>query len=76
MLGPKPAFPADERDQTPAVLHQIMEAEGPLDAAMIASAFKQGSKCLPAISAVLAALYRMGLLSTINGKAFSWRRAA
>ena len=76
VLGPKPSFPADERDQTPAVLHQLMEAEGPLDAAAIASAFKQGKKCLPAVSAVLAALYRMGLLSTANGKAFSWRRAA
>jgi hypothetical protein len=76
VLGPKPSFPVDERDQTPAVLHQLMEAEGPLEAAAIASAFKQGKRCLPAVSAVLASLYRMGLLSTANGKAFSWRRAA
>jgi hypothetical protein len=74
--GPKPSFPADERDQTPAVLHQLMEAEGPIDAAAIASNFKQGRKCLGAVQAVLNALFRMGLVSTVDGKRFAWRRAA
>lgn len=74
--GPKPSFPADERDQTPAVLHQLMEAEGPIDAAAIASSFKQGRKCLGAVQAVLNALFRMGLVSTGDGKRFAWRRAA
>lgn len=74
--GPKPSFPTDERDQTPAVLHQLMEAEGPIDAAAIASSFKQGRKCLGAVQAVLNALSRMGLVSTADGKRFAWRRVA
>lgn len=74
--GPKPSFPADERDQTPAVLHQLMEADGSIDAAAIASSFKQGRKCLRAVQAVLNALFRMGLVSTVDGKRFAWRRAA
>jgi hypothetical protein len=74
--GPKPSFPADERDQTPAVLHQLMEAEGMLDAEGIASAFKQGRKCLGSVNAVLAALFRMGLVSNTDGKRFAFRRVA
>ncbi|WP_317208267.1 class I SAM-dependent DNA methyltransferase [Rhizobium halophilum] len=74
--GPKPSFPSDERDQTPAVLHQLMEAEGAVDALAIASSFKQGRKCLPAVQAVLASLFRMGLVSTSDGKRFAFRRAA
>lgn len=38
--------------------------------------FKQGRKALPAVSAVLASLYRMGLVSTSDGKSFAFRRAA
>ena len=74
--GPKPSFPSDERDQTPAVLHQLMEADGAVDALAIASSFKQGRKCLPAVQAVLASLFRMGLVSTTDGKRFAFRRAA
>lgn len=74
--GPKPSFPKDETDQTPAVLHQLIEAEGAIDAATIAQAFKQGRKALPAVSAVLASLHRMGLVSTSDGKSFAFRRAA
>lgn len=74
--GPKPAFPKDEIDQTPAVLHQLIEAEGPIDALTIAGSFKQGRKCLPPVSAVLASLHRMGLVSTSDGKRFAFRRAA
>ncbi|KAB2728007.1 class I SAM-dependent DNA methyltransferase [Brucella anthropi] len=74
--GPKPSFPTDERDQTPAVLQRLMEADGTLDANAIALSFKQGRRALPAVSAVLAALYRMGLVSTSDGKSFSLRRVA
>ncbi|NML76809.1 hypothetical protein HHL25_21960 [Rhizobium sp. S-51] len=38
-------------------------------------AFKQGRKVLPAVSAVLASLHRMGLVSTADGKTFAFRRA-
>lgn len=74
--GPKPSFPSDERDQTPAVLHQLMEAEGLVEADTIAAAFRQGRKSLPAVQAVLASLYRMGLVSSSDGKRFAYRRAA
>lgn len=74
--GPKPSFPTDERDQTPAVLHQLMEADGLLDAETIASAFRQGRKCLGSVNAVLASLFRMGLVSSADGKRFAFRRAA
>jgi hypothetical protein len=74
--GPKPGFPTDERDQTFAVHQQLMAAEGAMDAAAIAASFKQGRKCLPPVQAVLASLYRMGLVSTTDGKRFAVRRAA
>jgi len=74
--GPKPGFPADERDQTPAVLHQLMAADGAVDAVALASAFKQGQKTRKSVEAVLASLYRMGLVSTADGKRFAFRRAA
>jgi SAM-dependent methyltransferase len=74
--GPKPAFPKDERDQTFAVHQALMEAEGPVEPAIIAASFKQGRKCLESVSAVIASLYRMGLVSTSDGKSFELRRAA
>nr|WP_120278133.1 DNA methyltransferase [Rhizobium sp. AG855] len=74
--GPKPGFPADERDQTVAIHAALLSAEGPLDALSIAQSFKQGRKCLPAVEAVLAAFFRMGLVSSVEGKSFSLRRAA
>lgn len=76
VLGPKPSFPKDERDQTFAVHQALTEADGPLDAEAIAVGFKQGRKCLPAVGAVIAALYRMGLVSTSDGRRFAIRRAA
>jgi hypothetical protein len=74
--GPKPAFPKDERDQTFAVHQVLMEAERPVEPATIAASFKQGRKCLDSVSAVIASLYRMGLVSTSDGKSFALRRAA
>jgi hypothetical protein len=74
--GPKPSFPADERDQTVAIHAALLSAEGPLDALSIAQSFKQGRKCLGAVEAVLAAFFRMGLVSSADGKSFQLRRAA
>ncbi|WP_348648336.1 DNA methyltransferase [Rhizobium sp. BK491] len=74
--GPKPAFPKDERDQTFAVHQALMEAERPVEPTTIAASFKQGRKCLDSVSAVIASLYRMGLVSTSDGKSFELRRAA
>lgn len=74
--GPKPGFPSDERDQTFVVHQALLSADCPLDAETIAAGFKQGRKTLPAVSAVLASLFRMGLVSTADGKTFAFRRAA
>lgn len=74
--GPKPTFPKDERDQTFAVHQMLMQAERPLEPTIIAASFKQGRKCLDSVSAVIASLYRMGLVSTSDGKSFELRRAA
>jgi hypothetical protein len=74
--GPKPSFPTDERDQTAAIHAALLSAEGPLDALTIAQSFKQGRKCLPAVEAVLAAFFRMGLVSSADGRSFQLRRAA
>ncbi len=76
VLGQKPNFPKDERDQTFAVHQALMGADGPLEAEAIAAGFKQGRKCLPAVNSVLAALYRMGLVSTSDGRSFAFRRIA
>ncbi len=74
--GPKPSFPKDERDQTFAVHQAMAVAETPLEPALIAAGFKQGRRCLPAVAAVIDSLYRMGLVSTTDGKTFSLRRTA
>ncbi len=74
--GPKPAFPADERDQTPAVVDVLLAADSPLEAAAIAARFKQGRKCLPAVEAVLSALFRLGLVTSQDARHYSFRRAA
>jgi len=76
VTGPKPAFPTDERDQTPAVLHQLMAADEPLDATLLAARFKQGQKAKKSVEAVLASLHRMGIVSTDDRRTYSFRRAA
>lgn len=76
IAGPKPTFPKDERDQTFAVHQALLGADAPLEPVTIAAAFKQGRKCLPAVSAVVLSLHRMGLVSTTDGKTFSLRRVA
>ena len=76
VTGPKPAFPKDERDQTFVVHQALLDAGGALEAEAIAAGFKQGRRCLPAVAAVLTSLYRLGLVSSEDGKRFSVRRAA
>ena len=49
----------------------------PLDAAALATRFKQGRKIAPKVAAVLAALARMGFIDTADGgQTFVLRRAA
>ncbi|RWY67867.1 class I SAM-dependent DNA methyltransferase [Rhizobium leguminosarum] len=72
----KPTFPASDAEQTAFVIDALIESGGVADASALASRFKQGQKTRQAIASVLTSLYRLGLVSTSDGKSFSWRRAA
>ena len=74
--GPKPSFPSAESEQTALVIHALIETGGFADAGAVAARFKQGQKARPAVAAVIASLFRMGLISTADGRSFSWRRVA
>lgn len=75
--GPKAAYPTDDVAQTAAVMSALAVASGPLDAVAIATKFKQGRRIAPKISAVLAALARMGFVTTQDGGGtFQLRRVA
>lgn len=76
--GAKPSFPGnDDIAQTGLVIDALIEAGGAVDAAAIAARFRQGQKARPAVMSVLAALNRMGLVSSPDGgRSFAYRRAA
>jgi hypothetical protein len=74
--GPKQSFPSAESEQTALVIDALIETGGFAEAGAIAARFKQGRKARPAVAAVLASLLRMGLVSTADGRSFSWRRVA
>ena len=65
--GPKPSYPAEDAAQTAVVMAALMRASGALDAAGIATRFKQGRRVAPKVAAVLLSLYRMGLVATVDG---------
>jgi hypothetical protein len=76
-VGPKPAFPSGEVEQTAAVMAALAATGRALDASALAAGFKQGRRVAPKIAAVLAALARMGFVASADGGAtFSLRRAA
>jgi hypothetical protein len=76
-VGPKPSFPSGEVEQTAAVMAALASASDPLDAFALAARFKQGRRVAPKISAVLAALARMGFAASADsGATFSLRHAA
>jgi SAM-dependent methyltransferase len=75
--GPKPSFPSEDVMQTAAVMAALASASGAVDADAIARSFKQGRKVSHKIAAVLAALSRVGYVTTADGgKTFRLRRAA
>jgi hypothetical protein len=77
LAGPKPAFPSDEIAQTAAVMSALATASRPLDATALAATFKQGRRIASKVSAVLAALSRMGFVATADGGVtFALRRTA
>lgn len=60
----KPGFPTEDVAQTAVVMAALADAPGPLDATAIASRFRQGKRVEPAITATLAAIARMGFISS------------
>ena len=75
--GPKPSFPAEDVMQTAAVMAALASASAALDADAIARRFKQGRKVSHKIAAILAALTRVGYVTTTDGgRSFAIRRAA
>lgn len=73
----KPSYPTDDMAQTAMVMAALANASAPLDAAAIASGFRQGQRIAPKVVAVLTALARMGVISTGDGgKTFALRRVA
>ena len=75
--GSRPSFPSDYVEQTAAVMAALAGAARALDAAALSLRFKQGRRAAPAISAVLAALARMGFAaSSDGGRTFTMRRVA
>ncbi len=71
----KPTFPSDDVTQTAVVMAALAGATAPMDAATIASRFRQGRRIEPAVSATLAAIARMGfIVAAGQGNAFALRR--
>jgi hypothetical protein len=73
----KPAFPAGPVERVAAVLAALASAGATLDAAAIASTFKQGRKIERAVRDILISLARVGEVATDDGgHSFSRRRIA
>ncbi|MGE0418089.1 MAG: class I SAM-dependent DNA methyltransferase [Acetobacteraceae bacterium] len=75
--APKPSFPTDNVAQTAAVMAELAAATEPVDAEAIAARFRKGPRVVSQVAAVLAALARMGFVSTPDGgRRFLLPRAA
>ena len=74
--GARLAFPKDDRAQTAVVMAALFDAAGPLDAAAIAATFKPAPRVRAQVADVLLALFRIGLVSSPDGKTYALRRAA
>jgi hypothetical protein len=72
----KPAFPAGAVEQTAAVFAALAGAGAPIDAATIATSFKQGKKVEKKVTAVLMSLARLGHVASNDGERFAIRRVA
>jgi hypothetical protein len=72
----KPAFPSTEVERTAAVFAALAMATKPVDAAGIASMYRQGARVEQAVFRVLAALARLGHVHSPDGKSFALRRVA
>ncbi|MGX1740250.1 class I SAM-dependent DNA methyltransferase [Bosea sp. NPDC055353] len=63
----KPAFPADAVGRVAAVLAALAGISAPIDAATIATRFRQGLRVERAIRDILISLARVGEISTLDG---------
>ena len=72
----KPLFPADDLAQTASVMAALAETPAGLDAATLASRFRQGRRAEDKIRAVLTALHRMGFVISDDNQLWRLRRAA
>ncbi len=73
----KPSFPSDAVERTAAVFAALAASTAPLDAATVASGFRQGRRVEKQIAAVLTSLARLGHVAVANGgEKFEIRRAA
>jgi len=73
----KRAFPTSAIEQAAEVFAALAAARGPVDAATIACAYRQGKKAEPKIAAILAAAARIGEVATMDGgRTFQFRRVA
>jgi hypothetical protein len=71
----KPSFPADDIDQTAAVMAMLAASDGAASPIEIATRFKQGKRVEKKVEAVLSSLARMGVIATAKaGRAFSLHR--
>jgi hypothetical protein len=65
----RPTFPRDEVAQTATVMMALIEAGGVLDADDFAARFRDGRRAAPRIAATMAALARLGAVSSFSGQA-------
>lgn len=73
----KPLFPTSPIDQASAVAAALLSASAPISPSMVATGFKQGKGAERKIIAILQALVRTGVASTVDGgKSFLVRRIA
>ena len=72
----KPAFPTDEVAQAAAILSALFTTPAATTPDALAATFRGGRRNLPRIEATLAALTRLGHLSTQDGIRFTLRRTA
>ena len=72
----KRGFP-DDMAQTAVVMATFMGAAGPLDATAIVSGLRKARRPEERVGAVLAALSRLGFVTTMDGgRSYALRRAA
>ncbi len=72
----KPAYPTADGEQTAVVMAALMDTPAGLDVAALAGRFRKGRGIEAKIGAVLAALHRMGLAWSDDGRTWRLRRAA